>query len=68
MFKVEPGANGTGVYVKILGGQSKAAEMHSDVFWVRDTLVCCVQVNPELLNDPRLPPVYPTIRVLHRGA
>ena len=39
-----------------------------NVFWVRDTLVCCVQMNPELLNDPRLPPVHPTVRVLHRGA
>ena len=68
MFKVEPGTDGTGVYVKLWDGAPKAAETHGDVFWVRDTLVCCIQVNPEVLNDPRLPRVYPTVHVLRRGA
>lgn len=42
--------------------------MHGDVYWVGDTLVCCIKVDPMLLWDKRTPQVHPRIRVLHLGA
>ena len=66
MFIVDTGKDGEGVYVR-LWELDAAAKMHGNLYWISDTLVTCIQVNPLLLWNSTVPLVYPVVRVLHGG-
>ena len=58
------GADGGGVFTMMLT-EGEADRLHGDVYWVGDTLVCCIKVNPAIIYDYCIPSVFPTVRALH---
>ena len=66
MFILDTGKDGEGVYVR-LWEVGAAAEMHGNIYWLGDTLISCIQVNPLLLWNSTIPLVFPIVRVIGVG-
>ena len=41
--------------------------MHGNIYWIGDTLVTYIQVNPLLLWNSTVPLAFPVVRVLPGG-
>ena len=63
MFNVDTGKDDGGVYVRLWELDAEA-KMHGNIYWISDTLVTCIQVNPLLLWNSTIPLVLPVVRVL----
>ena len=66
MFNFDTGKEGGGVYVRLWDlGVTKI--MHGNIYWIGDSLVTCIQVNPLLLWNSTIPLMFPVVRVLPGG-